>query len=100
MIGMLDEKRRLARFRLPEREEALATELMRDSVSGWGELYDMDAGALRIRFDRGNGEESLSPGQLAPLLGNDDKAVRDRAAAALEAGWRPLAPRAARCSPT
>ncbi len=96
MVGMLEEKRRLARFRLPEREEALATELMRDSVSGWGELYDMDAGALRIRFDRGNGEESLSPGQLAPLLGNDDKALRDRAATALEAGWRPIAPRAAK----
>ncbi|MDP2308786.1 MAG: M3 family metallopeptidase [Pseudomonadota bacterium] len=96
MEGMLREKRRLARFRLPEREEALATELARDGVYGWGELYDMDAGALRIPFDRGNGVESLSAGQLAPLLGSDDKTLRDRAEVALEAGWRPLAPRAAK----
>ncbi len=96
MEGMLREKRRLARFRLPEREEALATELARDSVYGWGELYDMDAGALRIPFDRGNGVEQLSAGQLSPLLGNDDKALRDRAEVALEGGWRPIAPRAAK----
>lgn len=94
--GMLEEKRRLARFRLPEQQEALATELMRDGVSGWGELYDMDAGALRISFDRGNGVESLSPGQLSPLLGHDDKALRDRASAALQEGWRTIAPRAAK----
>lgn len=94
--GLLLEKRRLARFRLPEQQEALAAELMRDGVSGWGELYDMDAGALRIPFDRGNGLESLSPGQLSPLLGHDDKDLRDRASAALQEGWRPIAPRAAK----
>lgn len=96
MEGMLREKRRLARFRLPEKEEALSSELSRDGLLGWGELYEMDAGAIRIRFDRGNGEEELSPGQVSPLLGHDDKGLRDRAAAALEAGWRPIAPRAAK----
>lgn len=96
MEGMLREKRRLARFRLPEKEEALSSELSRDGLLGWGELYEMDAGAIRIRFDRGNGPEDLSPGQVSPLLGHDDKGLRDRAAAALEEGWRPVAPRAAK----
>jgi pepF/M3 family oligoendopeptidase len=86
----------LARFRLPEKEEALSSELSRDGLLGWGELYEMDAGAIRIRFDRGNGPEDLSPGQISPLLGHDDKGLRDRAAAALEEGWRPVAPRAAK----
>jgi pepF/M3 family oligoendopeptidase len=94
--GALREKRRLGRMRLPEKEEALAAELSRDGVLGWGELYEMDAGALRIPFDRGHGVEQLSAGQLAPLVAHDDKAMRDRAQAALEAGWRPLGPRAAK----
>ena len=96
MDGMLREKRRLARFRLPEREEALSSELSRDGLLAWGELYEIDAGGIRIPFDRGNGPEQLSPGQLAPLLGNDDKTLRDSAQAALEGGWRPIAPRAAK----
>ncbi len=96
MDGMLREKRRLARFRLPEKEEALSAELSRDGVLGWGELYEMDAGAIRIPFDRGHGVEQLSPGQLAPLLGHDDKKLRDSAQGALEEGWRPIAPRAAK----
>lgn len=96
MEGMLREKRRLARFRLPEKEEALFAELSRDGLLGWGELYEMDAGAIRIPFDRGNGVEQLSPGQLHPLLGHDDKKLRDSAQAAMEEGWRPIAPRAAK----
>jgi pepF/M3 family oligoendopeptidase len=94
--GKLREQRRLARFRLPEGEEALATELTRDGALGWGELYELDSGAIRIPFDRGNGEERLSPGQLAPLVAHDDKALRDRAQVALEAGWRPISTRAAK----
>ncbi|MFZ5479384.1 MAG: M3 family metallopeptidase [Myxococcota bacterium] len=96
MRGMLLEKRRLARFRLPEAEEALATELARDGLLAWGELYDVESGALKIPFDRGHGEELLSPGQLAPLVSHDDKATRDRAHAAYVAGWRTLADRCAK----
>ncbi len=94
--GFLDEKRRLARFRLPEAEEALSTELARDGILAWGESYDAESGALRIPFDRGNGREELSPGQLSPLIGHDDKATRDAASAALVAGWRTVGERCAR----
>jgi oligoendopeptidase F len=96
MRGMLEEKRLLARFRLPEAEEALATELQRDGILAWGELYDVEAGSLKIPFDRGNGEELLSPGQLSPLVSHDDKDVRDRAHAAYVAGWRTLGDRCAK----
>lgn len=96
MRGMLEEKRRLARFRLPEQQEALFAELSPDGILAWGELYEIDAGALKIPFDRGNGTEQLSPGQLAPLFGHADKATRDGAVAAYQEGWRALAPRAAK----
>lgn len=96
MQGMLEERRRLARFRLPEGEEALSTELARDGILAWGELYEVSSGALRIPFDRGNGVEALSPGQLSSVLSDDDKARRDAAQVALVAGWRTLGDTCAR----
>jgi pepF/M3 family oligoendopeptidase len=88
MRGMHEEKRRLARFRLPEAEDALSTELARDGILAWGELYDVTSGALRIPFDRGNGVEALSPGQLSSSVSSDDRDLRLRAHAALVDGWR------------
>jgi oligoendopeptidase F len=96
MRGMLEEKRRLARFRLPEAEDALSTELARDGILAWGELYDVESGGLRIRFDRGNGPEDLSPGQLSSVLAHEDKPTRDAAHAAYVGGWRTIADRCAR----
>ena len=96
MRGMLVEKRQLERLRLPEREEALAAELQRDGLIGWGELYDEEVGAVRLVFDRGNGPETLSPGQVAPLMAADNKMLRDGAVAAIEEAMRPLASRCAR----
>lgn len=91
MHGDLLERRRLGRLKLPEAEEALSTELARDGILAWGELYDQVAGALRIPFDRGNGVEPLSPGQLSQLLSNPDKDLRERAFAAQKEGWRTVA---------
>ena len=90
MHGDLLERRRLGRLRLPEAEEALATELARDGILAWGELYDEQAGALRIPLDRGNGPEELSPGQVAQLLGKEDPELRLRAFEAQKRGWRTL----------
>lgn len=96
MRGMLKERRDLARFRLPEAEEALATELARDGILGWGEAYDLEAGALRIPFDRGHGDELLSPGQLSSVLGDEDRELRERAYTALTSGWRSISDRCAK----
>jgi oligoendopeptidase F len=96
MRAMLLDRRRLARFLLPEAEDALATELARDGILAWGELYDATSGALSIPFDRGNGPEALSPGQLSSVVSSDDKALRDRAHAALVEGWRGIGDTCAR----
>lgn len=92
MRGDVLERRRLGRLKLPEAEESLSTELARDGILAWGELYDQEAGALKIPFDRGNGMEQLSPGQLSQLLSREDKELRERAFAAQKEGWRRLAP--------
>lgn len=90
MRGMLEERRRLGRLRLPEAEEALATELARDGIHAWGALYDVESGALRIEVDRGNGRERLSAGQARVLLHHPDREVRYRAYPALVDGWRSI----------
>lgn len=95
MRSLLQEKRRLARFRLPEAEEALARELARDGIMAWGELYDRESGALRIEVDRGHGPESLSAGQVSQLLSHEQAEIRERAFAAAVSGWRTLGDRCA-----
>lgn len=95
MRASLQEKRRQARFRLPEAEESLARELARDGLMAWGELYDRESGALRMEVDRGNGPESLSAGQVSQLLSHERAEVRERAFIAAVAGWRTLGDRCA-----
>lgn len=95
MRSSLQEKRRLARFRLPEAEEGLARELARDGIMAWGELYDRESGALRIEVDRGNGPESLSAGQVSQLLSHEKAEIRERAFAAAVSAWRTLGDRCA-----
>lgn len=91
MQNELREKRDNARFLLSEAEEALKTELSRDGILAWGQLYDATSGALRIEVDRGAGPEKLSPGQVFNLLHADDRALRARAFEAWQAGWRSVA---------
>lgn len=95
MRAMLREKRRMARFRLPEAEESLVQELARDGIMGWGELYDREAGALVVTVDRGNGPEALSAGQAVQLLSHPDPAIRERGLQALQTSWRTIGDRCA-----
>lgn len=95
MRGMLEEKRRLGKLRLPEGEEALANELAKDGIAAWGSFYDVESGALKVTLDRGKGPETLSPGQAVIVLHHPDKAVRDGAFAAIQAAWRGIGGRCA-----
>jgi pepF/M3 family oligoendopeptidase len=90
MRGMLTERRDMGRFRQGEKEEGLTAELARDGVSGWATLYDVEAGALRIPLDRGDGLEQLSPGQAVLLIHGADRALAHRAFEAVVAGWRSI----------
>jgi oligoendopeptidase F len=78
--GFLDEKRRLARFRLPEAEEALSTELARDGLLAWGESYDAESGALLAVLtgheERVTGVEVSPDGRWALTTSWDHRARR------------------------
>lgn len=91
MGGMLKETRDMARFRFSEGEEALVTELARDGVLAWGQLYDATAGTLKIQVDKGQGPQDFSPGQVFNLLHDEDRELRARAFSAWQAGWRSVA---------
>lgn len=94
--GYLLEQRRTVRLKLPEALESLYSELARDGIVGWGELYDVAAGALRVPVDRGNGTEQLSAGQATQLLSHPDGALREQAFGALKTAWRSIAPTCAK----
>lgn len=96
MKGALKERRDNRRFRLSEKEDALATELQADAILAWGQYYDAESGALRIPFDRGNGVEQLSPGQVQNLMYSDDGALRMRAFEAYTGAWRSIGAECAR----
>ncbi len=83
----LEERRRLAREKMPPDREALAVALAVDGYHGWGELYNTVAGRLRIPLDDGGRTVQLSVGQAAQRLSDPDPAVRAQVAAAYEQAW-------------
>ncbi len=92
MVTMLEEKRAERRFRLPEGEDALATELARDGVLAWGQLYDVATGGLTTTVDRGRGPETLSASQTFNLFFDEDAGVRRRGFDAWTQAWQGVAP--------
>jgi len=83
----LEERRRLAREKMPPDREALAVELGVDGYHGWGELYNTVAGRIRIPFEQAGRRIALSVGQAAQRLTDPDPSVRTRLAAAYEQAW-------------
>lgn len=71
---------------LPRAEQALATELSRDGIHGWGQLYDRVSGKLTVEIDG----KTLGVGQASNLLGHRDAAVRADAMARIEDAWRSI----------
>jgi len=90
MENMLRSDRAQGRLRLSEKEESLLAGLAQDGIGAWGHFYDVEAGALSITLDRGNGPETLSAGQADQLLWDPDRAVRVAAFDAVRAGWRSI----------
>lgn len=90
MRNMLLSDRAQGRLRLSEAEESLLAGLTQDGIVAWGQFYDVEAGALSVTIDRGNGPETLSAGQAEMLLYHSDRAVRARAFDAVQATWRSI----------
>ncbi|GGH78171.1 pepF/M3 family oligoendopeptidase [Pullulanibacillus pueri] len=85
----LNEKRHKAKELLPADQEQLINVLSVDGYHAWGDLYDTIVGEMEIPFDHPKkGQQTLSVGQLANLMNDGDRSVRQKAFAAWEEAWQ------------
>ncbi|WP_028560639.1 M3 family oligoendopeptidase [Paenibacillus pinihumi] len=84
----LNERRELAKDKLPPEQEALISELSVDGYHGWSDLYDTVVGRAKFRAQDENGNEQLlSAGQMHNRLSDGDRAVREAAFDEWEREW-------------
>lgn len=84
----LDELRQLGRAKMPYEQEALALSLAVNGYHAWNRLYDKMAGDLRAPFTVDGQTKTLSLGQLATYMGNEDRALRKQAFDQMVAAWQ------------
>lgn len=83
----LNEKRRLAKEKLPFEQEALINDLAVDGYHGWSNLYDLVVGKMEVPFEEDGEVKNLSISQLSNKLSSQNKDVRDKAFDAWEKAW-------------
>lgn len=81
---VLTERREQAAEKLSEAEESLINALGVDGYHGWGQMYDVIVGTVKIAYNN----ELLSVGQAANLFSDPDRHVRKEVFAAWEKAWK------------
>ncbi|MBO0601684.1 M3 family oligoendopeptidase [Sporosarcina sp. E16_3] len=84
---VLNEWREEVNLKLSEEEESLITSLSVDGYHGWGQLYDMLVGEIKIKIELDGEEKELSVGQANNLSSHENADVRKRSFEALEEAW-------------
>ena len=84
---VLNEWREEVELKLSEEEESIITSLSVDGYHGWGQLYDMLVGDIKIKIELDGEEKELSVGQANNLSSHEDANVRKRSFEALEEAW-------------
>ena len=84
---VLNEWREEVALKLSEEEESLITSLSVDGYHGWGQLYDLLVGDIKIKIEVDGEEKELSVGQANNLSSHADADVRKRSFEALEEAW-------------
>lgn len=84
---VLNEWREEVNLKLSEEEESLITSLSIDGYHGWGQLYDMLVGDIKIKIELDGEEKELSVGQANNLSSHENADVRKRSFEALEEAW-------------
>jgi oligoendopeptidase F len=85
---VLNEWREEVELKLSEEEESIITSLSVDGYHGWGQLYDMLVGDIKIKIELDGVEKELSVGQANNLSSHQDANVRKRSFEALEEAWK------------
>lgn len=84
---VLNEWREEVSLKLSEEEESLITALGVDGYHGWGQLYDLLIGDIKVQISVDGKEQVLSVGQANNLSSHDSADVRKRSFETLEAIW-------------
>jgi len=84
---VLNEWRDEAKELLSEKEEDMITALGVDGYHGWGQLYDLLVGDVKVRVTVDGEEKEFSVGQASNLSSHSDETVRKEAHYALENAW-------------
>ncbi|MEK5068452.1 M3 family oligoendopeptidase [Sporosarcina sp. FSL K6-1508] len=84
---VLNEWREEVELKLSEQEESLITSLSVDGYHGWGQLYDMLVGDIKIKIELAGEQKELSVGQANNLSSHEDANVRKSSFEALEEAW-------------
>jgi len=74
----LNEKRDIAKSKMPLKQESLALDLAVDGYHAWNQIYNKMAGELKVDFKQDGKVESISMGQLATKFSDPDRAVRQQ----------------------
>lgn len=84
---VLNEWRDEAKELLSEKEEDMITALGVDGYHGWGQLYDLLVGDVKVRVTVDGEEKEFSVGQASNLSSHPDAKVRKESFEALEQAW-------------
>jgi len=84
---VLNEWRDEAKELLSEKEEDMITALGVDGYHGWGQLYDLLVGDVKVRVTVDGEEKEFSVGQASNLSSHSDAKVRKESFEALEQAW-------------
>ena len=85
---VLNEWRKEVELKLSEKEESIITSLSVDGYHGWGQLYDMLVGDIKIKIELDGEEKELSVGQANNLSSHADANIRKKSFEALEEAWQ------------
>jgi oligoendopeptidase F len=84
---VLDERRELAKQKLPPEQEALVNDLAVDGYHGWGDLYNTTVGRIRIPYEENGQVQQLSAGQFSNKLHHPDPSTRHKLFKQWEETW-------------
>lgn len=84
---VLTERRRQANEKLSTEEEALINALSIDGYHGWGQMYDVIVGTIKVPCEENGKKKTLSVGQAANQFSNPDRLVRKDTFKGWEEAW-------------
>lgn len=84
---VLNERRLLAKEKLPLEQEKLINDLAVDGYHAWGEMYDAIVGKITIPFEEDGEVKELSVGQASNKMDTSDRETRRQVFQSLQQAW-------------